>query len=311
MKRVLPYTVTGIFGLLAVVFFFTLTTMSKSHAGGPHEAVACLGCHSIHYAVGEKIFGVKNTSVQNPRTKTGLDGMAAQLCLGCHNLGQFGGAGIRPIHLHTTHPIGIVPNPKIARVPANLLRKGVLDCVSCHEPHPSNNSPLYLRVDISPEKKKYDEKRQLYQEQPAKIQKFCTVCHPNKADLELNKIDDTKREIVSAMDERVPGKHVFPLNEVITNNITPYYITPLGKYPENTIQNKGTFYRNKYEFVFSPTVDAVKMFEDIKKAEGYQNTSVTDKQEMPPIDKAPMLPGKTKEKDVGYNKSAAPAEDKE
>lgn len=291
-------------GLLAsALFFFPAIdeNSSKVEAGGPHESVSCLGCHSIHYAVAEKMFGVTNRDAINPRTKTGIDGMSAQLCLGCHNLTEFGGAGVRPIHLHTTHPVGIVPNPRIAKVPNGLLRKGVLDCTSCHEPHPSNNAPLYLRVDIAPEAEKYEDKMKSYQSNPSNIQKFCTACHPNKGDMAVLGIaDPLNRKIVSAMDERETGKLVHEGKDVITHNPTPYYYTPLGKFPQNNILPKGTWHKDNVDFVFDPAVDVLKMFEDVKKGEGYQNSSIVDTSQLPPIDKAPMLPGKNRDTDVGY-----------
>jgi len=303
MKR-FWFPVAAILFLIATATTINLTTSTDTQAGGPHELVACLGCHSIHYALAEKIFGVKNSVIQNPRTKKGLDGMAAQLCLGCHNITQFGGAGIRPIHLHTTHPIGIVPDPKIANVPANLLRKGVLDCVSCHEIHPANRNPLYLRIDISPQvdyAEGYDAKKAAYENNPGKVQLFCTMCHPNKGDLDLLGVTDpVNRLIFSAMDERVVLKRTFPRTEAVTNNIKPYYVTPLGKYPPNTIANKGTFYRGNYEFVFEPTVDAMKLFDDIKKAPGYEKTSVVDKAALPPVNNAPMIQGKNRDTDIGF-----------
>ena len=107
-------------------------------------------------------------------------------------------------------------------------------------------------------------------------------------------------EKLSAMDEREVGKLTFMRNEAVTNNIKPYYVTPLGKYPQNSIQNKGTFYRGNVDYVMDPSVDLMKMFGTIKTTEGYQATSATEKTEMPPINEAPMLTGKDKNKDVGF-----------
>ena len=64
----------------------------------------------------------------------------------------------------------------------------MLDCVSCHEAHPSNKTFMYLRVDVGPT--------------GDNIQKFCAACHDSKVDyasIGINRIDDIK--IFSAMDQ--------------------------------------------------------------------------------------------------------------
>lgn len=211
-------------------------------AAGLHESVSCLGCHDIHYAVGDKSFAVKNEVMRNPRTQEELKHSTAGMCLGCHEIPEYGGAGIRPIHLHTTHPMGIVPNPKIADVPANMLKDGKLDCVSCHEPHPSNQNWMYLRVDAGKEGESQ--------------QKFCVACHSAKGDLALMGIasaDDLP--IFSAMDQS-KGAGFFARNEVSIETPTPRYITPLGKLPENTITPN---YMQPPSWVYTPEVDARKL----------------------------------------------------
>ncbi|MCK4738205.1 MAG: hypothetical protein KAT10_06540 [Sulfurimonas sp.] len=212
-------------------------------AAGPHDGITCLGCHSPHFAVDDKIFAVKNTIMKNPLTREGFDNLTAKNCLGCHELVEYGGAGIRPVHLHTTHPIGMVPNPKIASVPNTLLKNGMLDCVSCHEAHPSNKSFMYLRVDVGPT--------------GDNIQKFCAACHSAKADLSsmgINRVDDIK--IFSAMDQE-SGSGFFERDQVNIDNKTPSYIKPLGKIPANDIMPN---YQNQPDWVYAPTINPLDDF---------------------------------------------------
>ncbi len=128
---------------------------------GPHDP-NCVECHSIHYAKGKAILAVApNTTEKNPATGSGAAGDAA-LCLGCHNEDE----GIMPIHLSSTHPVGMKPNR--AKVPAELLSKdGNLGCSSCHDPHPSNPSYKYLQGNIA---------------KGSEVGKFCSMCHPAQAD---------------------------------------------------------------------------------------------------------------------------------
>jgi hypothetical protein len=54
-------------------------------------------------------------------------------------------------------------------VPGELLRDGGrFECLGCHDPHPSNPYYKYLRVDTG--------------SKGAKMDVFCAVCHPIKAD---------------------------------------------------------------------------------------------------------------------------------
>lgn len=134
-------------------------------AAGPHDE-NCVECHSIHYAKGDFITGAEpNMKIDNPSSQGKADGIEA-LCLGCHNKDQ----GIMPIHLSTTHPTGIAPS--YVNVPEKLLRDGKFSCVSCHNPHPSNNNYKYLVVDT---------------EKGSKIGKFCAVCHSEQANEETRK----------------------------------------------------------------------------------------------------------------------------
>lgn len=234
-------------------FVFMLLTVTFTHAAGVHEAVSCLGCHSPHYAVADKIFAVKNTLMKNPRTKERLTGMVAEQCLGCHELEEFGGAGIRPIHLHTTHPIGIVPNKKIADVPDNLLKNGKLDCISCHDPHTSNPNFMYLRVNTGKDGEN--------------MQYFCAMCHSSKADLEMLGIKSADQMKVFSSMNQAKGAGDYLRNKVEAMNETPKYIKPLGKIPTNDIMPN---YQNPPSWVYSPEIDLSselnKVNDDIKKS---------------------------------------------
>lgn len=138
-------------------------------AAGGHDSVGCTGCHAIHTAKGDIIFAVpQNTKTVNPKTKQAYSGTTA-LCLGCHEDTSKGGQGYAPISGHMSHPYGLASvNPKIAKVPAELLREGGrFECLGCHDPHPSNPNFKYLRVDTA---------------KGSKMDAFCAMCHPVKAD---------------------------------------------------------------------------------------------------------------------------------
>lgn len=207
-------------------------------AAGPHDAISCLGCHSTHFAVDHKLFAVKNTDQRNPLTKDQFEKLTAKNCLGCHQLAEYGGAGVKPIHMHTTHPIGMIPNPKIASVPDGMLKDGRLDCVSCHEAHPSNKNFMYLRVDTGAEGED--------------IQKLCAACHDAKVDYESAGIQNlTDIKIFSAM-QQDQGSGFFLRDEVSIENPTQEYIEPLGDMPENDLTPN---YQNQPDWVYAPTKD--------------------------------------------------------
>jgi predicted CXXCH cytochrome family protein len=138
-------------------------------AAGGHDAVGCTGCHAIHTAKGEIIFAVApNKQVVNPKTKQPYTGTTA-LCLGCHEESSKGGQGYAPVSSTHSHPYGLQQvDARIAKVPGELLREGGrFECLGCHDPHPSNPYYKYLRVDTA---------------KGSKIDAFCAVCHPIKAD---------------------------------------------------------------------------------------------------------------------------------
>ncbi|WP_457641104.1 cytochrome c3 family protein [Persephonella sp.] len=226
--------ITGLF-----LFMFTI-----ARAAGPHEGLDCLGCHDPHYAKAQKIFKVKNDKYINPRTGKKAQGINA-LCLGCHNLTEFGGTGVKPIFLHMTHPVGIKPNPKIAKVPQKLLRDGVLQCVSCHDPHPSNPNWKYLRVDT---------------ENGSKVGVFCMTCHPAKVDTKYYGVNTIK--VFTSMNEET-GPSEFTLDDpnLVIFNPTPNYIKPLGDF-ENSLAPAYTIVPNE-PWIYGP--DLKKLPPELKK----------------------------------------------
>ena len=222
----------------SVVFVFSM--VAGAFAAGPHDAITCVACHSPHYAVDNKIFAVKNTKATNPLTGESIQDLVAAKCLGCHQTQELGGAGVRPIHLHTTHPLGIKPNPKIADVPANLLNKGKLDCISCHEPHPSNNNFMYLRVNAGA--------------QGENLGNFCSTCHSAKADMTAMGVKSAQEmQVFSAMDQS-KGAGTFPRDSVNIHNDTPEYITPLGEIGPNDLTPN---YQNPPSWVYTPDMSLV------------------------------------------------------
>ncbi len=169
--------------LLSAVVVVCLVPMMV-FAAGAHDSLECTGCHAIHTAKdGTLIFAVEaNKKDINPRTKQPYGGITA-LCLGCHEAPEKGGQGIKPIDSHVSHPYGLnVVNSKVARVPAELLRDGKFECISCHDPHPSNPNYKYLRVDTA---------------NGSKMSVFCAACHPMKADPK----SAVKATLFSSMDE--------------------------------------------------------------------------------------------------------------
>jgi len=169
-------------------------------AAGGHDSLLCTGCHGIHTAKDTIIFAVPANKVDtNPRTKQTYSIITA-LCLGCHQTPEKGGMGIKPIAGHMSHPYGFIGiNPKVARVPEGALRDGRFECVSCHDPHPSNQNYKYLRYDAGANGSKMDA--------------FCAVCHPMKAD---PKSVAMKPKGFDSMDERL-----FKSEDTVTSKEAP------------------------------------------------------------------------------------------
>lgn len=136
-------------------------------ARGGHDAVGCTGCHSVHAAKGAALFAVApNTRLLDPRTgKPNLT--LSALCLSCHAAPEEGGRGKAPVSAHFHHPLSVAkPDPRLARVPPELLRDGRFECVGCHDPHPSNPNYRYLRIAVS---------------RTPTLSELCGVCHPQQA----------------------------------------------------------------------------------------------------------------------------------
>ena len=159
---------------------------AAAYAAGAHDGIGCGGCHAIHTAKGDVIFAVApNKSDVNPKTKQPYTGTTA-LCLGCHQDSSKGGQGYAPVHANMSHPYGLATvNPKIAKVPAELLREGGrFECLGCHDPHPSNPNFKYLRADTGAKGEHMDA--------------FCAVCHPIKADVS---VASASHALFTSMDE--------------------------------------------------------------------------------------------------------------
>src|SRR6266581_4007215 len=146
----------------AAVLLASIAPFAAFAAGG-HDALSCSGCHSVHAAKGEIIFAVEANKAATNRENKPVMGSSA-LCLGCHKDGGMATS----ISSHMSHPYGVEQvNPKVAKVPGELMRNGRFECLGCHDPHPSNPNHKYLRVDTA---------------KGQKMEQFCAVCHPNKAD---------------------------------------------------------------------------------------------------------------------------------
>jgi predicted CXXCH cytochrome family protein len=143
---------------IVIMLAFVLVLPVFAWANGPHDSLTCNGCHGIHTAKDNQlIFAVKANTADK------ASGVSA-LCLGCHST-KGNGMGIRPVESTHSHPWGVSPNPKRAHVPKEVLRNGKLECVGCHDPHPSNPNYRYLRVDTK---------------NGSQMQNFCALCHASK-----------------------------------------------------------------------------------------------------------------------------------
>jgi predicted CXXCH cytochrome family protein len=178
---------------ILALFVAFLAPLAAKAAGG-HDSVGCAGCHSLHSAKGDIIFAVgPNTKMLNPKTKQPYQGLTA-LCLACHADSDKGGQGYAPVSQHSSHPFSVASvNPKVAKVPAELLRDGgKFECLGCHDPHPSNPNYKYLRVSVGAKGEKMDA--------------FCGICHGSKSDQAAEKLT-----IFSSMDEtRAPAAGAAP-----------------------------------------------------------------------------------------------------
>ena len=160
--------------IISTILIFTNLNLAK----GITDPMVCLECHGAHFAMNTKYFTIKDTKLTNPRNGDSLRDLTASKCLSCHQIEQFGGIGIKPVHLSTSHPIGMIPNPRIADVPESLLNKGKLDCISCHNMDTANKNFMYLQVETDKGKN---------------IDNSCLVCHSIKG----KKREKEKKDIES------------------------------------------------------------------------------------------------------------------
>jgi predicted CXXCH cytochrome family protein len=158
----------SVIGLALVIA--VLGAPAAALAAGGHEGVGCIGCHGLRRgdsAAGQ--FALKsNAKYLNPKTNQPYTGATA-FCLACHQEEKNGGQGFLPISRHGSHPFGLAAvNPKVAKVPPQLMKNGGFECTSCHDPHPSNPNYKYLRANVGKKGEKMDQ--------------FCGVCHASKGD---------------------------------------------------------------------------------------------------------------------------------
>ena len=153
-------------------------------AAGGHDALGCTGCHSMHAARGAILFALpENRKAVDARTDRPLGTLSA-LCLACHADAEQGGRGVAPVSRHLGHPFSLAEvNPRLAKVPPELLRAGRFECVGCHDPHPSNPNYRYLRIAVT---------------RSPTLDQMCGVCHPRKADPGAG-----GASLFSSMDERL------------------------------------------------------------------------------------------------------------
>lgn len=145
-----------------------LVLPSAPLAAGGHDRVGCLGCHAMHAGRGGPGFAIApNEKLLDPRTGK-PHGSVTAVCLACHADPQDGGRGVASVSGHFPHPFSRAKvDPRLAQVPAALLRDGRFECVGCHDPHPSNPNYRYLRIAVK---------------ETPRLSELCTVCHPRKAE---------------------------------------------------------------------------------------------------------------------------------
>jgi hypothetical protein len=147
--------------MAAAIFACGAILCAKPALAVGHD-VDCKDCHSVHAAKGPFIFSVAPLAEQSTAFGGKLDpSQVDALCLGCHNEKN----GIAPIMLKNSHPTGVTP--KKLKVPETMLRKGMLTCVGCHDPHPSNQNYKYLSINTNNGKD---------------LGVFCGACHPAQSD---------------------------------------------------------------------------------------------------------------------------------
>lgn len=168
------------------VAVLVLSLASTARAAGAHDAIGCTGCHAMHKTKGGLLAAV-TPNLKMPERRTGQPhGTLTAFCLGCHAEESEGGNGMAPLTNHMIHPFSLEKtNDRVAKVPAELLRNGRFECVSCHDPHPSNPNYKYLRIGG-----------------PAQtaLTQLCSLCHSRKADPNY-----VPPRLFSSMDETKPA----------------------------------------------------------------------------------------------------------
>lgn len=164
-----------------------LVAPAAALAIGGHDKVGCTGCHSMHASRGAELYAVApNRKALNPKTDR-PHAPVTQFCLACHADPAEGGRGLGSVANHLGHPFSAeTVNPRLAKVPPELLRDGRFECVACHDPHPSNPNFRYLRVAATAGK-------------APSMSEFCTVCHPGKADPNRK-----PAQLFTSMDQEAP-----------------------------------------------------------------------------------------------------------
>ncbi|MFQ5645874.1 MAG: cytochrome c3 family protein, partial [bacterium] len=157
--------------LLAVVFLsFSLKAYAQDADGekyGPH--LECEMCHKEADPEDDPfIFKFKpNTTDINPRTGKPLPGTSA-ICLGCHGNDTTSDIEAPYIDLSRSHPVGVVSEK--VKLPYDAVGfegdQENISCLSCHDHHPDNPNPKYLRWPAG--------------EEGDTIGEFCIHCHKDK-----------------------------------------------------------------------------------------------------------------------------------
>lgn len=173
-------------GLALALALLALLAATAAAAVGGHDGIGCTGCHSMHAAKGMDLYALApNRKLLNPKTNQ-PHAPVTQFCLACHADPADGGKGLGSVANHLGHPFSAASvNPRLAKVPAELLRDGQFECIGCHDPHPSNPNYRYLRVASG--------------KQAPSMTVFCVVCHPGKADP-----NRAPPSLFSSMDETAP-----------------------------------------------------------------------------------------------------------
>ena len=110
-------------------------------ANKPHAD--CGKCHKDVKKKNYTLIVAPDKTTINPRTKKPF-GPADAFCLGCHIKAQ---GNLKALNVETLHSVGVIP--KKVTMPKEALgfagQEKEITCLSCHNPHPDNNNPKFLR----------------------------------------------------------------------------------------------------------------------------------------------------------------------